>query len=71
VLPSNVTAEGVAAGLRAWAEDAEGWRRRAASTAARLQLRSWDDMASEIVALATGAAPDAAAGINPLRVNQR
>jgi glycosyltransferase involved in cell wall biosynthesis len=71
VLPSNVTAEGVAAGLRAWAEDAEGWRRRAASTAARLQLRSWDDMASEIVAHATGAAPDAAAGINPLRVNQR
>jgi glycosyltransferase involved in cell wall biosynthesis len=51
VLPPDVTSELLADRLRAWSTDVDGWRARAASTAARLQARSWDDMASEIVAL--------------------
>lgn len=52
VLPVDVSSEQLAENLRAWAGDVEGWRVRAASTAARLQSRSWDDMAAEIVAFA-------------------
>ena len=39
--------------LRAWRSDVDGWRARAASTAARLRARSWDDMAAELVAVVT------------------
>jgi glycosyltransferase involved in cell wall biosynthesis len=52
VLPSPVTSESLEARLRDWALDVEGWRSRAASTAATLRARSWDDMASDIVAAA-------------------
>lgn len=52
VLPVDVSSEHLAGSLRAWSGDVDGWRLRAASTAARLQSRSWDEMASEIVALA-------------------
>ncbi|MGB2713349.1 MAG: glycosyltransferase family 4 protein [Vicinamibacterales bacterium] len=52
VLPVDVSSDQLAETLRAWAGDVEGWRLRAASTAARLQSRSWDDMAGEIVAFA-------------------
>jgi hypothetical protein len=52
VLPPAVTSDALAAMLRAWVHDVDGWKARAASTAASLQSRSWDDMASEIVAYA-------------------
>ena len=52
VLPVDVSSNQLAETLRAWAGDVEGWRLRAASTGARLQSRSWDDMAGEIVAFA-------------------
>jgi glycosyltransferase involved in cell wall biosynthesis len=71
VLPPNVTSEALANALRAWAHDVEGWKVRAASTAARLQSRTWDDMASEIVAHAADATSDPAPGMNPLHVNRR
>lgn len=54
-LPRNVTADHLADRLREWATDVAGWRERTAATAAQLQQRTWDDMASEIVAFAAGA----------------
>ena len=54
-LPRNVTADHLADRLREWATDVAGWRERTAATAAQLQRRTWDDMASEIVAFAAGA----------------
>jgi hypothetical protein len=71
VLPANVTSSALAETLQAWVHDVDGWKRRAASTAAKLQSRSWDDMAAEIVAHVAGATTDPAAGIDPLRVNRR
>ncbi|MCA1563717.1 MAG: glycosyltransferase family 4 protein [Acidobacteria bacterium] len=52
LLPPGVTADVLAERLGEWSTDVEGWRARGASTAAKLQARSWDDMAAEIVALA-------------------
>jgi glycosyltransferase involved in cell wall biosynthesis len=52
LLPRDLTAELLADRLREWAEDVEGWRARAASTAVKLQRRSWDEMASELVRMA-------------------
>jgi glycosyltransferase involved in cell wall biosynthesis len=63
ILPSNVTSEQLVAAMRVWAADVDGWRQRAASTAGRLRSRSWDDMAAEIVAAATGAS-----AIDPSRI---
>lgn len=60
LLPRDITGELLATRLREWSTDVDGWRARAASTAAKLQARSWDDMAAEIVALVApgpGAAP--------------
>jgi glycosyltransferase involved in cell wall biosynthesis len=59
VLPPNPTGELLADRLRAWSTDVEGWRRRAESTAAKLRARSWDDMGSDIVALAALASANA------------
>lgn len=56
VLPPDVTGDLLADRLCAWSADVEGWRRRAASTAGKLRARSWDEMASDIVALAAPAA---------------
>ena len=53
LLPRDLTGDLLAERLREWAADTEGWRARAAPTAAAMQARTWDDMASEIVALAT------------------
>ena len=62
LLPRDVTDDVLAARLRDWSTDVDGWRARAASTADRLRARSWDDMAAEIVAVAaSGPAPAAAA----------
>ena len=52
LLPQGVTADVLVERLRAWREDAEGWRSRAAATGARLRARSWTAMAAEIVAVA-------------------
>lgn len=52
LLPRDLTAETLAQRLREWAPEADRWRERAAATAARMQARTWDEMASEIVALA-------------------
>jgi glycosyltransferase involved in cell wall biosynthesis len=51
LLPEAITATELAARLRAWREDMNGWRDRSASTAARIRSRSWEDMASEFVDL--------------------
>jgi hypothetical protein len=56
LLPRDVTGELLAARLREWASDVEGWRARAAATAEKLRTRTWDDMAAEIVALASAPA---------------
>lgn len=61
VLPANVTVDALADRLRAWSLDVEGLRARAASTAATLRARSWDDMASDIVTLTARAVPAAEA----------
>jgi len=42
---------GVTAALRAWREDADGWRARLEPAAAALRRRTWDDMAAEIIAV--------------------
>ena len=52
LLPPDVTCGLLANRLRAWASDVDGWRDRAASTAERLGIRSWDDMGSAFVAAA-------------------
>ena len=49
VLPGDVSSDALAARLRAWMGDPDGWQQRAASTAATMRTRSWDDMASDIV----------------------
>jgi hypothetical protein len=71
VLPANVTSGALADALLGWVHDVDGWKRRAAATAATLQSRSWDDMASEMVAHVVGATTDPAAGIDPVKVNRR
>lgn len=53
VLPAEPGVELIASRLREWSDDPEGWRARGASTAAKLRSRSWDDMAADIVELAT------------------
>jgi glycosyltransferase involved in cell wall biosynthesis len=52
LLPRDLTADMLTQRLREWAADPDRWRDRAASTAARMQARTWDEMASEIVAVA-------------------
>lgn len=54
LLPRDLTSEELARRLRLWREDVEGWRARAATTAARLRARSWRDMAADLVAIAEG-----------------
>ena len=49
LLPERPTPGALADRLRLWREDVEGWRRRAAPTAARLRGRTWDDMAADLV----------------------
>lgn len=49
VLPADVSADVLAGRLQAWIADPDGWRQRAASTAALMRARSWDDMAADIV----------------------
>jgi glycosyltransferase involved in cell wall biosynthesis len=49
LLPSPVTAGGVAERLAAWRRDVDGWRARAAATGARIRARTWVDMAAEFV----------------------
>ena len=71
VLPSGVSSDALADALRRWAACVEDWKLRTASTAARLQLRSWDDMAAEIVAHAAAAPVERASGLNPLHVRPR
>jgi hypothetical protein len=51
LLPQGASADTVADRLRAWRADIEGWRLRAAATAARLRARSWTAMAAELVAV--------------------
>jgi glycosyltransferase involved in cell wall biosynthesis len=50
LLPSALTAELLADRLRDWRQDVDGWRMRAGSTAMRIRLHSWNDMAAELVA---------------------
>ena len=56
LLPRDLTGEQLAVRLREWVGDVEGWRARAAATAEKLRARTWDDMAAEIVALASAPA---------------
>jgi glycosyltransferase involved in cell wall biosynthesis len=49
LLPPGVTGELLESRLRDWSRDVDGWRRRAQSTATKLRLRTWDDMAGEAV----------------------
>jgi hypothetical protein len=51
LLPAGVSAGDLAARLRAWRGDMNGWTSRAASTAWRIRQRTWDDMAVELVDL--------------------
>jgi glycosyltransferase involved in cell wall biosynthesis len=53
LLPANLSGAALADRLRAWSSDVDGWRERASCVGVRLQRRSWDDMAADIVALAT------------------
>jgi glycosyltransferase involved in cell wall biosynthesis len=60
LLPDGITPMQLADRLRSWRADVQGWRARAAGTAARLRARSWTDMAAELVSLAevpSGRAP--------------
>lgn len=52
LLPPDASPEALADRLRAWSADVAGWRSRAAGAGARLRRHSWDDMASQIVAIA-------------------
>lgn len=52
VLPDADDWRDLAARLRRWRADVEGWRARFAPFSERLRQRSWDDMAAEIVRLA-------------------
>jgi glycosyltransferase involved in cell wall biosynthesis len=49
LLPGALTAELLADRLGHWRRDVEGWRTRASSTATRIRLHSWNDMAAELV----------------------
>ena len=60
VLPRDVNGPALADRLRQWAGDVDGWRARAASTAAKLQARTWDQMAAEIVELTAARRPQPA-----------
>ena len=53
LLASALPAAALGERLRAWAGDVDGWRERAALAGAHLHRRSWDDMAAEMVAIAT------------------
>lgn len=53
LLPAEPSGAALADRLRAWSSDVEGWRERASCAGARLQRRSWDDMAADIVTIAT------------------
>ena len=46
LLPDGITPVQLADRLRSWRADVQGWRARAAATAARLRARSWTDMAA-------------------------
>ena len=52
LLPDGITPAHLADRLRSWRADIQGWRVRAAATAARLRARSWTDMAAELVSVA-------------------
>jgi glycosyltransferase involved in cell wall biosynthesis len=52
LLPAGADPGVIAARLRGWRADVEGWRRRAAPTAARLRARTWPAMARELVEIA-------------------
>jgi glycosyltransferase involved in cell wall biosynthesis len=52
LLPDGITPAHLADRLRSWRADVQGWRVRAAATAARLRARSWTDMAAELVSVA-------------------
>lgn len=52
LLPGGITSDDLARRLRLWREDVEGWRARAAETAARLRARSWQEMAAELIVVA-------------------
>ncbi|MGH9310596.1 MAG: glycosyltransferase, partial [Vicinamibacterales bacterium] len=52
LLPRDITSDELARRLRLWREDLEGWRARAAGTAARLRARSWQQMAAELIDIA-------------------
>jgi hypothetical protein len=54
LLPPDLPGAALADRLQAWSRDVDGWRERAACMGARLQRRSWDDMAADIVAIANG-----------------
>jgi len=54
LLPDGIAPAQLTDRLRAWRTDVQGWRTRAAATAARLRARSWSDMAAELVAAAHG-----------------
>jgi glycosyltransferase involved in cell wall biosynthesis len=49
LLPEGVTVLELAERLGRWRRDVDGWRARASATAARIRLRSWDDMAADFV----------------------
>jgi glycosyltransferase involved in cell wall biosynthesis len=53
LLPADLSGAALADRLRAWSSDVDGWRERASCAGARLQRRSWDDMAADIVTIAT------------------
>jgi len=53
LLPRGATPEQIAQRLREWRADVDGWRARAAPTAARLRARTWEEMAEEFVAAVT------------------
>ena len=55
LLPAGADPALIAARLRGWRADVEGWRRRAAPTAARLRARTWPAMARELVEIANRA----------------
>jgi glycosyltransferase involved in cell wall biosynthesis len=55
LLPAGADPAHIAARLRGWRDDVEGWRRRAAPTAARLRARTWTAMARELVEVAARA----------------
>jgi glycosyltransferase involved in cell wall biosynthesis len=49
LLTVQISPEALAAKLSAWRGDIDGWRERAAPTAARVRARTWEHMAAEFV----------------------